>query len=96
VICYKPITILDGSAIGRIEVGCGSCLACRINKRRLWTGRIMLEAAQHEAKCFVTLTYDDDHLPDDKSLNHKHAQLWLKKLRHRVGKVRFFFGGRVW
>lgn len=38
----------------------------------------------HRYKSFVTLTYDDKHLPTDRSLNYRHYQLFMKKLRKAV------------
>lgn len=43
--------------------GCGQCLPCRINRRRIWSGRIQLEAAQYADNVFLTLTYADEFLP---------------------------------
>lgn len=42
---------------------CGQCLFCRINKKREWIARLLLEAASHEQNQFWTLTYEDDRLP---------------------------------
>lgn len=55
----------------------------------------MLEATQHGENCFLTLTYNDDNLPDDKSLNPKHVQDFLKRLRRRIEpkKIRYFAVG---
>lgn len=53
----------------------------------------MHEAAQHDANCFVTLTYDDDHLPNPPSLNHKHFQLFIRYLRRKFKNVRYFMCG---
>lgn len=39
--------------------------------------------------CFITLTYNDEHLPEDGSLDHKHWQLFAKKLRHHLGNFRY-------
>lgn len=47
----------------------------------------------HEKNCFVTLTYDDEHLPADGGLDYREFQLFMKRLRKRVGKVRFFMCG---
>lgn len=56
---------------------------------------MFLESLVHEHSSFVTLTYDDENLPEDGSLNPKEAQLWLKKLRKLVhpAKVRYFLVG---
>lgn len=43
---------------------CGQCLFCRINFKRDWLSRMLLEAACHESNQFLTLTYDDPSLPD--------------------------------
>ena len=75
-----------------LPVPCGQCMSCRINKRREWASRILLESFGHKENAFVTLTYDDDHLPPDLSLNPKHLQDWLKRLRKQVlpHRLRFF------
>lgn len=55
----------------------------------------MLEALCHETSSFVTLTYSDDAIPHDLSLNPKHIQDWLKRLRKAVSpeKIRYFAVG---
>lgn len=49
----------------------------------------------HEESCFVTLTYDADHVPKDGSLSVKACQDFLKRLRERVRpvRIRFFLCG---
>ena len=42
---------------------CGQCLFCKINKKRDWISRLLLEAASHQVNQFWTLTYEDDRLP---------------------------------
>lgn len=44
---------------------CGQCLHCRINERRVWSHRIVLESLNHYHSAFLTLTYSDEHLPSD-------------------------------
>lgn len=43
----------------------------------------MDEASLHEQNCFVTLTYNDDHLPDLGSLEYRAFQLFMKRLRKK-------------
>lgn len=47
----------------------------------------------HEDSIFLTLTYDDEHLPVDGGLDHTHWQLFAKKARRRFGPFRFFMCG---
>lgn len=87
---------LDNS---QIEVPCGGCIGCRIDRSRQWTIRLMHESKLHELKCFLTLTYDDLHLPRDGSLNKAHPSEFLKRLRRRHkyhnpdAKLRYFLCG---
>lgn len=82
-----------------MPVGCGQCLPCRVNRRRVWMTRQVLESFMHDENCFVTLTYDPDHLPADGSVDPKETSLWMKRLRKAVWKlepgrrVRFFLCG---
>lgn len=45
-------------------IGCGRCPSCRLKKANEWSLRCRLEAEQHEHNYFLTLTYDDMHLPN--------------------------------
>lgn len=74
---------------------CGLCMACRINKRRMWTHRMILESYMHSDNSFLTLTYDDEHLPPDGSVNPQTLQLFLKRLRQAISpvKIRFYAVG---
>lgn len=66
--------------------GCGQCMPCRINRRRLWTGRLVLEASMHQSSTFATLTYAEDPgtlVPD-------HLRLFIKRLRKAGHKVRYY------
>lgn len=47
----------------------------------------------HEQNSFITLTYDQDHLPESRSLDVKHWQLFAKRLRKSHGKFRFYHCG---
>jgi hypothetical protein len=49
------------------------------------------EAEMHDENTFITLTYDDDHLPYGGSLQLRHFQLFLKKLRRKYDDRRISF-----
>lgn len=55
----------------------------------------MHEASLHDENCFVTLTYDDEHLPAGGSLVLEHFQKFMRSLRRAVRprKVRFYHAG---
>lgn len=66
-------------------------MPCRFNRRRVWMHRIILEASENEKNAFVTLTYRDDRVPDGGSLDPKHLQGFLKRLRSAVAPSTFRF-----
>lgn len=45
------------------KIPCKKCWACQLNYSAEWATRIMLEAKQHEFNYWLTLTYDEEHLP---------------------------------
>ena len=70
---------------------CGQCLPCRINRRRIWTHRLMLEHLCSPDAVFLTLTYRDEDLPDDAYLCKRDLQRFIKSVRnHFRGSKRKF------
>lgn len=67
-------------------------MSCRLAKAQDWATRIHHEASLHDANCFVTLTFSDEFLPSDLSVRPRHLQLFMKRLRKRLGheRVRYF------
>lgn len=54
----------------------------------------MLEAMAHGDSVFVTLTYDQEHLPEDLCVSKREAQLFLKRLRKHLGRsIRYYLVG---
>ena len=76
-----------------VTVSCGMCMGCRIARSRDWALRCMHEAQMHSTNCFITLTYDDEHLPKDGSLKVAHWQKFARKVRKRIGPFRFLHSG---
>lgn len=77
-----------------IEIPCGRCIGCRLDYSRQWADRCMLEMKEHESSYFVTITYDDLHLPINSflieetgevgnvaTLVKRDFQLFMKRLR---------------
>lgn len=79
-LCVKPYGVF----------GCGQCMPCRLNRRRLWTARVVLESFCHGDCCMATLTYLDDPW----SLVPRDLVLFMKRLRKELGRpVRYFACG---
>lgn len=77
-----------------VKLPCGQCIGCRLEKSRQWAVRMMHEAQMHKSNSFITLTYNDDHLPESGSLDKKHFQDFMKRLRkHYPQKIRYFHCG---
>lgn len=67
-----------------MTVPCGQCIGCRLERSKMWATRCVFESEMHDENCFITLTYDDQHLPSDGSVNLKHFQLFMKRLRKKM------------
>lgn len=90
--CTSPFKkVIDGVVH---TLPCGQCMACRLNHARMWSIRISHEASTHCHNVFLTLTYDDEHLPADRSVHKRDLQLFFKRLRKSLGtKIRYFACG---
>lgn len=79
----------------KILLPCNQCLPCRINRRRKWTARILLENKYHLHSSFITLTYSPENLPENGFLVKKDLQDFFKRLRRRIEpeKIRYFACG---
>lgn len=47
--------------------------------------RSIHESRLYNRNCFITLTFDNEHLPDDYSVHVRTLQLFMKKLRKKYG-----------
>lgn len=75
----------QGSHSGvRQMLPCGRCIGCRLEFSRRWAVRIMHEAKLHKENCFVTLTYDKEHLPEVGSLVPDDLSGFHKRLHNRL------------
>jgi len=115
--CFRPVPVWPGVPPNRQVVysptksyagarsfllPCGGCIGCRLSKAQDWATRMHHEAALHDQNSFVTLTYADEHLPEDGSLSLRALQLFNKRLRKSLGDraVRYFacgeYGDQTW
>ena len=102
--CYHPLKayklfsgevvfIERGDVVASLSLPCGRCVGCRLERSRQWAVRCIHEAQMHPVNSFVTLTYDDEHLPLGGSLDYRDFQLFAKRLRKRLGKFRYYMCG---
>ncbi len=102
--CFKPfaayrsvtgVTFKHTEGAEELQLPCGNCIGCRLERSRQWAVRMMHEAQMHEDTSFITLTYSPEHLPGDGSVNVHHFQDFLKRLRSRIAplRIRFFHCG---
>lgn len=85
----------DGLAGTELKLPCGKCVGCLTERSRQWAIRCLHESKLHVDNCFLTLTYDDDHLPENGSVNVRVMQLFMKSFRQKISpiKIRFFACG---
>jgi len=88
-LCGHPIT-LNGR-----KVPCGQCMNCRINRQRGHIGKILLEEAYApNNSSFLTLTYNEEHLPENGTLIRSDLNAYLNRIRvGSLGKIRYFAVG---
>lgn len=76
-------------------VPCGRCRACRVSKSREMTVRMIHESDYHNDSLFLTLTYNDESLPENKELSKNELQKFFKRLRKSLGdrKIKYYASG---
>lgn len=88
--CHCPYIVKD-KIKGDIPVPCGRCYACVMRRISGWHFRLAIELKYAKSATFLTLTYDDDHVPviDGKlSLYKKDLQNFFKRLRYYQDKTK--------
>lgn len=92
-ITFNPMDARNSQNFG-LQLPCGRCMGCRLEKAKQWAIRCDKEAQMHDQNCFLTLTYDNAHLPVDYSVHPRVMQLFMKKLRKHCQprQIRFYLG----
>lgn len=90
--CNKPITAWktqtgvtfkksESTSLQPLKLPCNQCIGCKLERSRAWAIRCTHEASLHKENTFITLTYNDDHLPKGGSLHYPHFSAFMKRLR---------------
>lgn len=86
--------VIEGKA-GELKLPCGACVGCRVDRADAWAIRCSHDAQMVEystGSAFLTLTFDNEHLPASNSGDVTTGQGFMKSLRKLVApaKIRFF------
>lgn len=76
-----------------IIIPCGKCQGCQIDRANEWATRVCMEIKNYKNNAFLTLTYDNEHLPKQRSLIKKDLQDFWKRLRKTGEKIRYLACG---
>lgn len=79
----------------RVEmvVPCGKCPTCLSARATQWAVRCYCELLEHSSACFLTLTYDEEHVPQDGLLVKDDLKKFLRRVRDKFPEVRYFACG---
>lgn len=79
----RPIFGWQGVKEGlpEMKLPCGKCPECQKDYYSQWATRGSRELARWESSVFITLTYSEEKLPKDNSLNKKHVQDFIKRVK---------------
>lgn len=84
---YPSITFTNGVP-DYVEIPCGRCPSCKLKYAREWSDRCIAETFYHDENYFLTLTYDDVHVPKNDrgilTLRKSHMSQFMKNLRQAL------------
>ncbi len=66
------------------ETGCGKCEICQVEKSKEWSTKGYCESQIWQNSCFLTLTYNNLHLPADRKLRRSDIQKFWKEKLHSI------------
>ena len=94
---FKDRSLYDPRLYPQIlEIPCGKCPSCKLRYAREWSDRCISETFYHDQNYFVTLTYDDEHIPKNEkgtyTLRKSHMSQFMKNLRQALFRK---YGERV-
>lgn len=94
--CISPIYLKNRGYRGRVgeylcySLPCGKCAECLSRRIEDWITRLKEELKSSTFASFLTLTYNDDNLPDDNLPSKKDVQLFHRYLRRKHLEFKYF------
>lgn len=86
-VTFNPLKALNPT--NPMLLPCGRCTGCRLERSRQWALRCVHESQLYQENCFITLTFADEHLPANYSVDVRDWQLFMKRLRKSLGSKKF-------
>jgi hypothetical protein len=80
-LCWSPKKYSKEYAT--FQIACGKCVSCRLESARQTAVRCVHEASLHEFNIFLTLTYSDEYIGDNR-LRYSDIQKFQKDLRNEL------------
>lgn len=77
----------------KFTIPCGTCILCREEQARQAAVRIYHEEQNHKISSFVTLSYNNKHLPEHGGLRYADLVKFWKRARKTYGKMRYYAVG---
>lgn len=71
-----------------IKLPCGKCPECQKDYYTQWATRGAKELLLWPSSLFITLTYNDESLPKNHSLNKKHCQDFIKRVKKHFNSTK--------
>lgn len=70
-------------------IPCGKCISCLLDKSKEWATRGQHESQTNKLNSFLTLTYNDEHLPKYGTLVKNDLTKFIKLLRYFLPNLQF-------
>lgn len=104
---YISFDFKNKEALQELQLPCGRCMGCRLERSRQWATRCMHEAQLHTQNSFITLTFNNQNINQTETLHKPDFQNFIKRLRKlyysrnfqqkypnfHKGKIRYFHCG---
>lgn len=94
---WPLVTFKEGYIDRPVEVPCGYCVGCKLERARQWALRLAHESMYHDDAYFMTFTYEDSNVcygNEVPTLVPRDLELFWKRLRkHFNVKIKYFACG---
>lgn len=72
----------EKNILEKLQLPCGKCIGCLLDRANDWATRCWCEAQNWKNNCFITLTYNNENLPENGQLLKEDLQKFWKRLRY--------------